>query len=89
MKMLLSSRRTQSPSQLFVKFEAFVSRINCITLIIFYLLFSLFRDTVTDYSLMMSVSICMKLDPDIHIAMHSVLSLKPSVTDVISELYRL
>ena len=40
--------------------------------------FSLFRDTVTDYSL--NVSICMKLDPGIHIVMHSVLFLKPVVT---------
>jgi len=31
----------------------------------------------------------MKLDPGIHIVMHSVLSLKPGVTEVVSELYRL
>jgi hypothetical protein len=34
------------------------------------------------------VTICMELDPGIHIVMHSVLFLKPGVTEVVSELCR-
>ena len=45
------------------------------------ILVSLFHDTVTDYSLIMSL--CMKLDPGIHIVMHSVLFLKPGVTPLL------
>ena len=43
-------------------------------------LFSLLRDTIIDYSLIMYIYIYMKLDPDIHIVMHSVFFLKPGVT---------
>ena len=45
-----------TPSQLPVKFGVSISRISCITLIVFYLLFfSLLRDTTADYSLIMSL----------------------------------
>ena len=50
--------------------------------------FSLFRDTVTNI-FTYNVTICMKLDPGIHMVMHSVLFLKLSVTEVVLELYRL
>jgi hypothetical protein len=68
-----------TPDRLLVKFEDFISRISCITLIIFYsllVIFSwyycwLFTDEIT---------ICIELDPSIHIVMHSVSSLKPGVT---------
>ena len=44
-----------TPSRLPVKFGVSVSRISCITLIVFICFNSLFRDTVTDYSLIMSL----------------------------------
>jgi hypothetical protein len=44
-----------TPGRLPVKFGVFVSRISCITLIIFIVFKFSFRDTVADYSLMKSL----------------------------------
>ena len=52
-----------------MKFGVFVSRISCITLIVFYLLYFPFFVILL---LIIHLSICMKLDPGIHIDMHSV-----------------
>ena len=65
-----------------MKFGVFVSRISCITLIVFYLLYFPFFVILL---LIIHLSICMKLDPGIHIVMHWVLSEKLGVTEVVSE----
>ena len=46
----------RNPQSIACEVEAIISRISCITLIVFYLFFfSLLRDTVADYSLIMSL----------------------------------
>ena len=72
----------RNPQSIACEVEAFVSRISCITLIIInYYIFSFLWYCYWLFSC--NVSICMKLDPGIHMVMHSVLSLKSGVTQII------
>jgi hypothetical protein len=76
LKMLLSSRHTQPPVDYLWCFGAFISRIKRNTLIIF--LFLIW------YCLCIHlyVTICMKLDPSMHIRLHLVFFGKTGVTHV-------
>ena len=76
LKMMLSSRRAQPPVDcLWSWSHHFQDKLyNSYNLLI--IAFTWYCYWLFTYN----VSICMKLDPGIHIAMHSVLSLKPGVT---------